>query len=64
MVKSVKGADITVENVDISNCAADSVNAVWVDEDAASYAKISKITILEEPLEMTTTKKVKRNYNK
>ena len=35
-----------------------------VNKDAASYAKISKITILEEPLEMTTTKKVKRNYNK
>jgi long-chain acyl-CoA synthetase len=26
------------------------------------YAKISKITILDEPLEMTTTKKVKRKY--
>ena len=35
-----------------------------VNKDAAPYAKISKITILEEPLEMTTTKKVKRNYNK
>ena len=28
------------------------------------YQRISKITILEKPLEMTTTKKVKRNYNK
>ena len=28
------------------------------------YARISKITILEQPLEMTTTKKVKRTYNK
>lgn len=44
MVKSVKGADITVENVDISNCAADSVNAVWVDEDAASYANLVVVT--------------------
>ena len=35
-----------------------------VNKDAAPYARISKITILEEPLEMTTTKKVKRNYNK
>jgi long-chain acyl-CoA synthetase len=26
------------------------------------YAKISKITLLEKPLEMTTTKKVKRNF--
>lgn len=28
------------------------------------YARISKITILDEPLEMTTTQKVKRKYNK
>mgnify|MGYP003482579463 CR=1 FL=1 len=35
-----------------------------VNKNQASYAKISKITILEEALEMTTTKKVKRNYNK
>lgn len=28
------------------------------------YQRISKVTILEEPLEMTTTMKVKRNYNK
>ena len=28
------------------------------------YARISRTTILEEPLEMTTTKKVKRTYNK
>lgn len=28
------------------------------------YARISKITMLDKPLEMTTTKKVKRNYNK
>ena len=28
------------------------------------YARISKITLLEKPLEMTTTQKVKRNYNK
>lgn len=28
------------------------------------YARISKITILEQPLEMTTTKKVKRIYKK
>ncbi len=37
MVKSAKGADITLENVDIENVAADKVNAVWVDEDAAAY---------------------------
>ena len=28
------------------------------------YARISKVTILEQPLEMTTTLKVKRNYRK
>ncbi|MDR1748886.1 MAG: long-chain fatty acid--CoA ligase, partial [Spirochaetaceae bacterium] len=27
------------------------------------YQRISKIVILDAPLEMTTTKKVKRNYN-
>ena len=28
------------------------------------YQRISKVTILEKPLEMTTTKKVKRIYKK
>ena len=28
------------------------------------YARITRITILENPLEMTTTKKIKRNYKK
>ena len=28
------------------------------------YARITKVTILENPLEMTTTKKIKRNYKK
>jgi long-chain acyl-CoA synthetase len=35
-----------------------------VNKTLLSYQKISKITILDKPLEMTTTKKVKRNYNK
>ena len=35
-----------------------------VNKNQPPYAKISKITILEEPLEMTTTKKVKRSYAK
>ncbi len=35
-----------------------------INKKQASYAKIAKITILEKPLEMTTTKKVKRVYNK
>ena len=53
----------TPESVDAVYSAISDLVAK-VNKDAASYAKISKITILEEPLEMTTTKKVKRNYNK
>ena len=33
-----------------------------VNKTLATYARITKITILDEALEMTTTKKVKRNY--
>ena len=35
-----------------------------VNKTLATYARISKITVLDEPLEMTTTRKVKRNYKK
>jgi len=28
------------------------------------YQRITKVTVLETPLEMTTTMKVKRNYKK
>lgn len=38
MVKSAAGAEINVEKLDITNVAADKVNAVWVDSDAAAYA--------------------------
>lgn len=38
VVKSVAGADITLENVDIASVAADTDFAVWVDEDSADYA--------------------------
>ena len=38
LVKSVAGAEINVENIDIAGVAADTTNAVWVDEDAAAYA--------------------------
>ena len=37
MVKSAAGAEINVENLDITGVAADTTNAVWVDEDAATY---------------------------
>ena len=40
LVKSTKGADITISNVDISQVAADTVNAVWVDSDTSSYADL------------------------
>ncbi len=43
LVTSTKGADITLENVDIYNCKADPINAVWVDEDRAAYA--NKVTV-------------------
>ena len=43
MVKSVAGADITLENIDISNVNADTVNAVWCDEASKGYA--DKITV-------------------
>ena len=44
IVKSPAGADITLSNVDITNVAADSTNAVWVDEDsAASYNLVTVI---------------------
>lgn len=35
-----------------------------VNKNLKSYARITKITLLKEPLEMTTTRKVKRNYAK
>ena len=37
MVKSAAGAEINVDNLDITGVAADKVNAVWVDADAAAY---------------------------
>ena len=40
LVKSVAGADITLENVDISGVAADSTNEVWVDEASTAYADL------------------------
>ncbi|MBR2464133.1 MAG: hypothetical protein IKB41_01705 [Clostridia bacterium] len=52
MVKSVAGAEITVENVDITGVAADATNAVWVDEDAAAYAALVTVTgatVITEP---------------
>jgi predicted ribosomally synthesized peptide with SipW-like signal peptide len=40
IVKSAAGADVTLNNVDISAVANDPFNAVWVDEDAKAYADL------------------------
>ena len=44
LVKSVAGADITLVNVDITEVAADSTNAVWVDKASAAYADLVVVT--------------------
>lgn len=52
LVKSAAGADITLENIDISGVAADTTNAVWVDSDAAQYADLVTVTggsVITEP---------------
>ena len=38
VVKSVAGATVNLENVDITNVAADNVFPVWVDSNSAAYA--------------------------
>ena len=40
VVKSVAGADIALDNIDINGVASDPFNAVWVDEDSAAYANL------------------------
>ena len=44
VVKSTKGADITLKNVDLSEVAADTENAVWVDESTKAYAGLVSVT--------------------
>ena len=43
LVKSTKGAEINVDNINIAAVAADNQFAVWVDSDAAAYA--SRVTV-------------------
>ena len=43
LVKSKAGAEINVENIDITGVAADNQFAVWVDADSAAYA--DKVTV-------------------
>lgn len=51
---------------DAMKSVEDEIQAIVnkVNKRLLSYQKISRIKILEKPLEMTTTLKVKRNYNK
>lgn len=52
IVKSTAGADITLNNVDITAVAADAVNAVWVDADRNAYfdlVTVSGGTKFQEP---------------
>lgn len=52
LVKSPAGAEVNLENVDISNVKADTTNTVWVDEDAAAYASgvvVNGGTVIVEP---------------
>lgn len=44
IVKSAAGADIVLNSVNIESVAADQVNAVWVDEDAAEYYDLVTVT--------------------
>ena len=44
VVKSTKGADINIKNIDITEVAADKANAVWVDSSAAGYAALVNVT--------------------
>lgn len=43
LVKSIKGADIVLDNVDIAN-TPDPVHAVWVDEDSKDYIDLVTVT--------------------
>ena len=56
MVKSAAGADIILNNVDISN-TPDATHAVWVDEDSAAYYDLVTVTGGEKIYEgdMTTS---------
>ncbi|NLK46739.1 MAG: AMP-binding protein [Treponema sp.] len=57
----VQRGDIAAQDA-IYNAIFDIVEKV--NKTLQPYARISKITILDEPHEMTTTQKVKRNYKK
>ena len=68
MVKSKAGADITISNIDITEVAADKVNAVWVDSDAKEYAGLVSVTgasmVVEDlaPIAGDTTEEVQAAF--
>ena len=51
LVKSKAGAEISASELDITGVAADSQYAVWVDEDAAEYYNLVKVTGADVRLE-------------
>ena len=59
-----KRFDIERNNDFVQDEVYDEIKSIVskVNKTLQSYSQISKITILKEPLEMTTTQKVKRNY--
>ena len=62
VVKSAAGAEIIVNNVDISNVVADSTNIVWVDEDSADdYMKVT-VNGNKAALETAGGAKIVTNY--
>ena len=44
LVNTPAGAEINLKNIDITGVAADSTNAVWVDEKAQAYADLVTVT--------------------
>ncbi|HOF12185.1 MAG TPA: long-chain fatty acid--CoA ligase, partial [Treponemataceae bacterium] len=54
----VRGSDYSIDLV--RDEIQEAVNKI--NKELVVYSRISKITILDEALEMTTTKKVKRNF--
>ena len=68
VVKSKTGADINIKNIDITEVAADKVNAVWVDSDAKEYAGLVNVTgaskVVEDlaPIAGDTTEEVQEAF--
>ena len=69
MVNSKAGADITLQNVDLSEVAEDKDNAVWVDSNTKQYAGLVTVTggskDVEglDPIEGETTEDIQATLN-